>query len=127
MSEPSDSAARWRGIVRGQAQSGLSVAAYCRRRRVPQSSFYAWRRKLRDAAGFAEVRVAPGSAVAGSHPNDAAPEIDALEVRLPNGRGIVVRPGFDRQTLQVLLDTLENGVTRTVSGVAGVTDRGAGV
>jgi integrase len=58
MSKPSDSAAQWREIVRGHAQSGLSVAAYCRRARGPQSSFYAWRRKLRRSASFTEVRFA---------------------------------------------------------------------
>ncbi len=111
MSNPSDSTARWREIVRGQAGSGLSVAAYCRRARVPQSSFYAWRRKVRDAASFAEVRVAPESNAVDDH--------STLELHLPHGRRIVVRPGFDRQTLLALLDTLENGVT-------GVADRGAG-
>jgi hypothetical protein len=95
----SDAAARWRNVVRGHAESGLSVVAYCRRARVPQSSFFAWRRKLRGAATFAEVRVAPAA------PVDAG----ALEVRLPGGRSIVVRPGFDRQTLWDLLATLEGG------------------
>lgn len=44
----------------------MSVAAYCRRVRVPQSSFFAWRRRLRFAdsrgrggATFAQVRVIP--------------------------------------------------------------------
>jgi hypothetical protein len=73
---------------------------------VPPSSFYAWRRKLGAPAasgrrpadpGFAEVRVfAPVAA-------------DALEVRLASGRGIVVRPGFDRATLLALIDALERG------------------
>jgi hypothetical protein len=72
---------------------------------VPPSSFYAWRRKLGAPAasrrpadpGFAEVReFAPVAA-------------DALEVRLASGRGIVVRPGFDRATLLALIDALERG------------------
>lgn len=100
MSKPSDSAAQWREIVRGHAQSGLSVAAYCRRARVPQSSFYAWRRKLRRSATFTEVRVAL------EPPRDAG----AIEVRLTGGRCLVVRAGFDRQTLQDLVATLEADV-----------------
>lgn len=99
MSKPSDSASRWREIVRGHADSGLSVAAYCRRARIPPGSFYAWRRKLRDAAVFAEVRVAP--------------ESSPLELVLPGGRSVLVRPGFDRGTLSALLDTLE---PRTADG-----------
>jgi hypothetical protein len=103
MSKPIESiaAARWREIVRGQADSGLSVAAYCRRARVPQSSFYAWRRKLRDAGTFAEVRVTPEA--------DAADGSAALELHLPRGRRVIVRPGFDRQTLRDLVATLESG------------------
>jgi hypothetical protein len=31
---------------------------------------------------------------------------DALELRLPDGPSIVVRPGFDRSTLRALLETL---------------------
>ena len=103
MSKPRESAAavRWREIVRGQAQSGLSVAAYCRRARVPQSSFYAWRRKLRETAAFTEVRVVAPA---------AASEASALEVRLSGGRCIVVWPGFDRQTLLDLVAALEVSV-----------------
>lgn len=35
------------------------------------------------------------------------PQRGAIEVRLAGGRGIVVRPGFDRQTLQTLIEMLE--------------------
>ncbi len=113
----SDAAVRWRKIVRGQADSGLSVAAYCRRTRVPQSSFFAWRRKLRDAATFAEVRlIAPTSGP------DRAERVSAsdgaLEVRLPNGRGVLVRPGFDRRTLLALVTTLEQGMPGPADEVA---------
>lgn len=99
MSKRSESVTRRREIVRGQADSGLSVAAYCRRAGVSLSSFYAWRRKLRDAATFAEVRFTSAA------PVDAA----AFEVRLPGGRCLVVRPGFDQQTLLELVAALERG------------------
>jgi len=111
MSKPSDSASRWREIVRGQAQSGLSVTAYCRRARVPASSFYAWRRKLWDAErtaqrpsnpAFAEVRLTPEA--------DSVNDHGALELHLSRGRRVIVRPGFDRQTLLDLVATLEAGV-----------------
>jgi flagellin len=57
MKKRTDAPGRWREIFRKQRASGLSVAAFCRRSRIPQASFYAWRRKLRDAATFTEVRV----------------------------------------------------------------------
>ncbi len=58
MNQRTVSVERWRGIVEEQQASGLSVAAFCRRSRVPQSSFFAWRRKLSKAVTFAEVPVA---------------------------------------------------------------------
>lgn len=128
MSKPSEAAARWCEIVRGHGESGLPVVAYCRRTRVAQSSFYAWRRKLREmgvrpvarrpASPFAEVRVTP-ELTGPKSVNGSASEADALEVRLAGGRRIVVRAGFDRQTLLDLLDTLE----RDAAGPAGVADR----
>jgi transposase-like protein len=109
MSKRRDTAERWRDIFRRQAGSGLSVAAFCRRARIPQASFYAWRRKLREAASFAEVHVEPDPASAAS----------ALQMVLPGGRCIMVWPGFDRATLLALLDVLEQ---RPAVG-AGVKDR----
>jgi hypothetical protein len=97
MNKRTVSVERWRGIVEAQRASGLSVAAFCRRARVPQSSFFAWRRKLRDAVTFAEVQVAP----------EPACDPRGIELHLPGGRCVVVRAGFDRQTLLDLLATLE--------------------
>jgi putative component of toxin-antitoxin plasmid stabilization module len=109
MSRRTDAAGRWREILRKQRASGLTVAAFCRRSRIPQATFYAWRRKLRDVsarsntersvATFAEVQVTA----------DAAGDAGALELRVTRGHRIVVRPGFDRATLLALVDALEHG------------------
>jgi hypothetical protein len=59
---------RWREIVLRQKQSGLGPVAFCRTEGIPQSSFFAWRRKLSgqfkapssakgSAVGFARVKV----------------------------------------------------------------------
>ncbi|MBN1511376.1 MAG: hypothetical protein JXB13_05130 [Phycisphaerae bacterium] len=45
MSRKRLSRARWREIVREQRASGLSVAAFCRRARLSQATFYARARK----------------------------------------------------------------------------------
>ena len=133
MKKPRDSSTRWREIVRGHASSGLSVAAYCRQTRVPQSSFYAWRRTLRNAeppaqrrsrSAFAEVRLAPEP--------DSANDHGALELHLPRGRRVIVRPGFDRQTLLDLVVTLEAapvppiGTARADAAYTSSERRGAG-
>jgi hypothetical protein len=51
---------------------------------------------------FAEVRVTPEP--------DPASDYGALELRLPRGRRVIVRRGFDRRTLRDLVGTLEVSV-----------------
>ena len=101
MSKRGDASGRWREILRRQTESGLSVAAYCRRSKIPQASFYSWRRKLRDAATFTEVQVTP----------EPSPVADALELISPGGHRIVVRPGFDHVALVAPIDTLDQAAT----------------
>ncbi len=105
MSKRSGAIARWREVLRKQRASGLTVAAFCRRSRIPQASFYVWRRKLREAAAFTEVRVTSDHELT----RGELPARGALELVLPGGRSIVVRPGFDRATLLALVDALEHG------------------
>jgi len=109
MNKRNNATARWREILRKQRASGLTVAAFCRRSRIPQASFYAWRRKLRDAEAFTEVRLSPEPVTAAG----------ALELVLTGGRSIVVRPGFDRVTLVALVEALERGTTDDAGEEAG--------
>ncbi len=99
MNKRTTSVARWRRVVAQQQASGLSIAAFCRRAKVPPASFYFWRRKLRGTVRFAEVQIAP----------EPAGETREIELRLPGQRCVVIRAGFDRQTLLDLLAALEAG------------------
>ena len=38
----------WRGILKQQSSSGLSIAAFCHQNSITQTSYYAWQRKLRE-------------------------------------------------------------------------------
>lgn len=38
----------WRGILRRQAESGLPICRFCVVEGISESSFYAWRKKLRE-------------------------------------------------------------------------------
>ena len=96
---------RWRRVIEQQQASGLTVAAFCRRAGLSQPSFYAWRQKLRGEVTFAEVKVSPATNSRGGE--NAAAETSGIELRLPGCRWVVVRPGFDRQTLIELLHALE--------------------
>ena len=105
MSTRRTSADRWRRILQQQQASGLTVAAFCRRAEISQPSFYAWRRKLRSEVTFAEVKVSP--ATPPKVADVATGEASGIELLLPGGWSVVVRPGFDRQTLLDLLHVLE--------------------
>lgn len=113
MIQPRLSAEKWKRVLREQQASGLSVAAFCRHARVPQASFYFWRRKLQGeprrkgvkrrrerAPSFVEVKVAGESSI--------GPKTSGIELRLSGHRRVLVRPGFDRRTLRDVLAVLES-------------------
>jgi hypothetical protein len=100
----------WRALVRRQELSGLSVRAYCRREGVKESAFFWWRRELphrrdkcppdprpQETVRFLPVQMA----------SDRKAEDGSVEIQCDNGRRILVRPGFDRQTLSDVLAVLE--------------------
>jgi transposase-like protein len=102
MSTTESAIARWRRIIDEQERSGLSVAAYCRREQVAASSLFSWKRRLKReaaaASAFVEVQQAP------DRPVDLAV---AIELHLREDRRLLLRPGFDPQTLRQVLAVLE--------------------
>ncbi len=114
MSSTNTAIQRWRKIIREQEASGLSVSEYCRRGGVSAWSLYGWRRRLRagrgTAAKFVEVKVTGGNAEApGEEPGGSR---SGISLCLPGSRCIMVRPGFDGQTLLTLLQVLEANPAR---------------
>ena len=109
----------WREKVQGQAASGLSVGAYCRRHRLRPSAFYYWRRVLAERGGpapavFVPVTVVDGAAGAsgaagGSATGQAAVEAGAgrIEILLANGRRVAVTGPVDRQALAAVVAVAE--------------------
>ncbi len=45
----------WQVVIREQQASGLSVSAFCRQHEVPLSSFYKWKRKLKERRGDTSI------------------------------------------------------------------------
>ena len=95
----------WRQVLARWRSSGLSVRAYCELHRIPQPSFYWWRREIPRRDGvrpqFLPVRVVAEAVACNGD--------GAIEVILANQRCLRVRPGFDRATLVRRLDVLEDG------------------
>ena len=79
------------------------MAAYCRERGLCAPHFYVWKKRLREAetARFVEVQLAQGEME--TKPGPGA----AIEVRLGNGRSLVVGTEFDAGHLRALLAVLE--------------------
>jgi hypothetical protein len=92
---------KWRRLISEQMQSGESVAAFCRERELRASHFFWWKKRLREntTARFVEVRVAesPANVVGDSR----------IEVRLQNGRSLMVGRGFDPEHVRGLLAVVE--------------------
>jgi hypothetical protein len=96
----------WQKLVSEQGQSGQSVSAFCRERGLPISRFFFWKKRLREAATsqFVEVQVAKTN----REPAPGAALETSIEVRLGNGRSLVVGPHFDPSHLRALLAVVES-------------------
>ena len=104
---------RWLELVHLWQQSGLGVRAFCRRHRLREPSFFAWRRALRQR-GLIEDRprvnddnMAPAFVQVDMAPATKVPAAAQIEIILARGRRVRVRPGFDQETLRQLLRLLE--------------------
>jgi hypothetical protein len=100
--------AKWRVLVAEQEQSGQSAVAFCRDRELAGSQFIYWKRRLREAGGarFVEVQLPQP----GVEPRVQARALGStsIEVRLRNGRSLMVAANFDARHLQALLAVVES-------------------
>src|ERR1700722_11870236 len=89
---------KWRRLIREQARSGQTATAFCRERGLCRPYFFKWKKRLLQdrQAKFLEVQV-----------TESAPSGDAVEIRLRNGRSLMVRPGFDAEHVRALLAVAE--------------------
>jgi transposase len=97
-------------MIREAAGSGLSIRAFCRQRRLKESRFYWWQRRLRGQqdkrrpqrggpvpdtpATFALVSDQPGALESG------------IELVLADGRRVRIGQGVDAETLRTVLAVL---------------------
>jgi transposase-like protein len=102
----------WRRLVREQQRSGLSVGAFCAERSLAASTFFAWRRKLRQDGGdgapaFVEVTAAVQQAESPAALADGDEAWEApIELVLPCGVVVRVRRGVDIAMLREVLEVL---------------------
>ena len=104
-------------MVSEQARSGQSVVGFCRERGLCAPHFFAWKKRLREAAGgeFVEVQVVPSGWREGGATREARaasvsrPAGEArVEVLLKNGRSLWVGRGFDAELVRALMAVVES-------------------
>jgi hypothetical protein len=97
-------AEEWRQIIGGQANSGLTVAAYCLERGITQGSFYTWKRRLRQPAR--RNRSPKPAFVEVTPPRTGTAEM--IEICLRGERRLLARRGFDHDLLIELIRAIES-------------------
>ena len=103
---PSKTEARWARLIRDQEASGQSVREFAGERRLSAATLYWWRSKLgRRGDGRGAVRLAKVTIV-GGRPNESL-NSPRIEVRLSNGRRLLLAPGFDVEVVRALVVALE--------------------
>lgn len=99
--------AKWRNLVSEQEESGQGVGAFCVARGLARRQFYYWKKQLRGTASrqFIELQVAKPYRQQKQWRSMSA---TTIEVRLSNGRSLMVAPEFDASHLRALLAVVES-------------------
>jgi transposase-like protein len=97
----------WRQLLERWQHSGLSVRDFCRRHRLSEPTFYAWRRTLAQRPSPSAAADEPLTFVPLDIRHDTPPPL-ALELVLDDGRLLRIPQGFDPAALRALLAALED-------------------
>lgn len=99
-----DKERHWRGVLDRQATSELSVRSFCRRERLSEASFYAWRRPIgkRDRSSIPASAFLP-VAVSDEVPTDRA----SIWLELAGGRVLRLSGTIPADRLADLVVALE--------------------
>jgi len=101
----------WQRTIGDAARSGMSMREFCRQRRVKESQFYWWQRKLK--AGRRQERSKPGvqdrAASFALVSEDAMDMPAGLELVLQDGRRLRISQGVQEETLRAVLVAMESG------------------
>ena len=98
----------WRKAVHDAARSGLSIREFCRQRKLHESQFYWWQRRLAAKLAAPQSRKQPVNAASFALVSEQAGSADAgIELVLAGGRRLRIAKGVDEATLRSVLTALE--------------------
>jgi|SRR6516162_1398579 len=88
----------WSALIGEQEAGGQEIRAFCQQHGIDQSSFYRWRKRLRnnEPAGFALLETK----------EEKTAQTAGLELILGSGDRLRINNGVDAVTLRLVLDTL---------------------
>jgi hypothetical protein len=97
----------WRKTIREAARSGLSTREFCRQRRLHESQFYWWQRRLA-ARPAPQSRAQAAAGASFALVSEEAGTADAgIELVLAGGRRLRIARGVDEATLRSVLSALD--------------------
>ena len=97
----------WQKAIREAARSGLSTREFCRQRKLHESQFYWWQRRLA-ARPVPQGRKQTGAAASFALVSEESGTADAgIELVLAGGRRLRIAKGVDEATLRSVLAALE--------------------
>lgn len=100
----------WRSALKRQANSGLSVRAFCQREQLTESAFYAWRRTVAERNGEAKPQRAP--AFLPMMVTDRSAHSESIELKLAGGRILRLPETMPVDRLAELVQALEASLPR---------------
>ncbi len=101
-----EKAQHWQKAIRQAARSGLSIREFCRQRKLPESQFYWWQRRLAARQDPPRGRTA-GTATFALISDETGPADAGIELLLADGHRLRIRRGVDEETLRAVLAALE--------------------
>ncbi len=98
----------WQKTMREAARSGISTREFCRQRKLQESQFYWWQRRLSVARKAPKKRKPTAPPASFALVRDEAGGTDAgIELVLSDGRRLRIHKGVDEQTLRAVLAVVE--------------------
>ena len=102
----------WGKVIREATRSGMSIREFCAKRKLKESQFYRWQRKLRHGREGRALRrggasKARSQAATFALVSDEPGQLDAgIELVLADGRRVRISRGVDEETLRTVLSAV---------------------